>query len=141
MSRSTVVVVRCNACGGTYTPVQADGMQYFHVCPPVEAVRVQQADGAIVIVPKRTRRVDTTDEKTGATITTIEYELPAGVTGTVIGDVALERGGARNENPHPTDRDRAGKAPMIAEGAGVTPIAAAPVEIVGFDEPVRTRTP
>lgn len=27
--------VRCKACGGVYTPVQADGSAYFHVCPPL----------------------------------------------------------------------------------------------------------
>jgi hypothetical protein len=25
---------RCNACGGEYFPVQADGIEYYHVCPP-----------------------------------------------------------------------------------------------------------
>ena len=27
------VQVRCNSCGGTYYPVQPDGMLYFHTCP------------------------------------------------------------------------------------------------------------
>lgn len=139
MARSAVTVVKCNACGGTYSPVQPDGMQYFHVCPPIDGLRVQQDDGTIIIVPKVSQTVEVIDEKTGTTITIVEYALPAVVTGDVIGEVALERDGARNENPHPTDRDRAGKAPMIAEGDGVTTLAAKPAEIVGFDEPVRAR--
>lgn len=26
---------KCNSCGGTYSPIQADGLQYFHTCPPI----------------------------------------------------------------------------------------------------------
>lgn len=28
--------VTCNSCGGTYPPVQADGLRYYHQCPPVQ---------------------------------------------------------------------------------------------------------
>jgi hypothetical protein len=28
-------MTQCKSCGGTYTPVQADGTQYFHRCPPL----------------------------------------------------------------------------------------------------------
>jgi hypothetical protein len=26
---------KCNACGGVYEPVQRDGTEYYHVCPPL----------------------------------------------------------------------------------------------------------
>lgn len=26
---------KCNACGGTYEPIQRDGSEYYHVCPPL----------------------------------------------------------------------------------------------------------
>lgn len=35
-------MVKCVSCNGVYTPVQADGTRYFHVCPPL----VTYVDGA-----------------------------------------------------------------------------------------------
>jgi hypothetical protein len=26
---------KCNSCGATYSPVQADGSRYFHACSPI----------------------------------------------------------------------------------------------------------
>lgn len=28
-------MTRCKSCGGTYVPVGADGLTYYHACPPV----------------------------------------------------------------------------------------------------------
>ncbi len=28
-----VVLLQCNACKAIYRPVQADGLEYYHVCP------------------------------------------------------------------------------------------------------------
>lgn len=30
-----VMSTKCNSCGGTYAPVQADGSRYFHACAPI----------------------------------------------------------------------------------------------------------
>jgi hypothetical protein len=27
--------LKCGTCGGTYQPIQADGLRYFHACSPV----------------------------------------------------------------------------------------------------------
>lgn len=27
------LMMRCNSCGGTYQPIQADGTEYYHSCP------------------------------------------------------------------------------------------------------------
>lgn len=35
--------VECLSCGGTYDDVLPDGMQYFHVCPPLGRVELQAA--------------------------------------------------------------------------------------------------
>lgn len=29
------MTTRCNSCGGTYAPTQADGSRYFHACAPI----------------------------------------------------------------------------------------------------------
>src|SRR4051812_30964027 len=119
MARPDVATLKCNTCGGEYPPVQADGMEYYHVCPPIDCVKVQRDDGSIVIVPRVTRTVEDKDPVTGAPMLRLEFVLPDGVTGDVIGEIGVERKGARNENPHPFDRDATGKATIIAEGAGV----------------------
>ena len=134
MARRDVAMVRCVTCGGEYAPVQPDGMQYFHVCPPIECVAVKQPDGSIAVVPRQTRTVEEDDPKTGEKIFRTEYVLPAGVEGDVIAERTVERKGARNENPHPFDRDAAGKATIIAEGEGVEAVAAPKVEIIGVSD-------
>lgn len=35
--------LRCLTCGGTYSPVLPDGMQYFHVCPPLSLPELTKA--------------------------------------------------------------------------------------------------
>lgn len=29
------MALKCQSCGGTYEPICADGVQYFHACPPL----------------------------------------------------------------------------------------------------------
>lgn len=46
-------MVECQACGGQYEPIQADGLQYFHRCAPLSAVELQAAvDAGKVSLPK-----------------------------------------------------------------------------------------
>jgi len=42
-------MLECQSCGGRYEPIQADGTQYFHRCPPLSAVELQKAvdDGRV----------------------------------------------------------------------------------------------
>lgn len=102
--------VKCNCCEGEYDTVQADGMAYFHRCPPMRGQKIRDDKGRIVIVPYSPDR----DPKD------------------VIEDVPVERANARNENPHPTRRDREGRPMMISEGLGVAPLDVQPVPIEGF---------
>jgi len=39
----------CQSCGGRYEPIQADGTEYYHRCPPLSAVELADAvaDGRI----------------------------------------------------------------------------------------------
>lgn len=140
MARSAVKIVECQTCGGRYTPTLPDGMQYFHECPPIAGVCVERDDGSRVIVPLKLRRVEAIDPETGAKTVIAEYELPPDVTGRVINEVAIDRQDARNENPHPTARDRAGRAPIISEGLGVAVVADKPIALEGFDGAVQPRT-
>lgn len=42
-----MATLKCNACGGEYDDVQADGVRYFHVCPPLQLVRVKLSNGTL----------------------------------------------------------------------------------------------
>lgn len=45
-------MVKCKACGGVFQPVQADGTQYFHACPPLSAAELDAAvTGGKVVLP------------------------------------------------------------------------------------------
>lgn len=52
--------VQCNSCGGIFRPVQADGMDYYHVCPTSRVVT-----GAVV------------DDVTGKVITAAVFSMTA----------------------------------------------------------------
>jgi len=130
--------VRCKTCGGEYDTTTPDGMAYFHHCPPIAAVKVQQKDGSLVLVPRVIEYVDEVDPDTGKTVKVPTYVLPAGVDGTVVEEVALERKDARNENPDPKRRDAQGKTLPIADGLGVDPIATPTLTKIGLDDALGT---
>lgn len=98
-------MVKCNACNGTYEPIGADGVRYFHVCPPLSAVELAAAVAAGKLV------------------------LPVGETAVeAVQRRSYHRANRRDENvPSTAERD-AGK--LKAIGADVTPIAAPPSPIV-----------
>lgn len=98
-------MVQCQSCGGTYSPVLADGTQYFHRCPPLSAVELAVA----VLKGKVT--------------------LPIGETvDDAISRRIYERNQVRDENLPSTKTTDAGK--MKAAGAGVLPVASAPAPVV-----------
>lgn len=91
-------MIQCNSCGGTYQPVQADGMLYFHRCPPLSLAELTTA------------------------VANGKVTLPNGETP----DVALtrrayERNALRDENLPGTKTSDAGK--MKLAGAGVVTVA------------------
>jgi len=54
---------RCNSCGGTYSDTQADGLGYYHQCPPeVITPSAFDAAGNITKPEKRDPRPDIRDE-------------------------------------------------------------------------------
>jgi hypothetical protein len=66
---------KCKACKGTYNPKQADGVAYFHACPPLSeaeakgtpAEAVLKAGGTVERADKRDEniRTDTTGKAIG----------------------------------------------------------------------------
>lgn len=88
-------MVKCNACGGVYEPLQADGLQYFHVCPPLSApeLAAKVAAGKIVLpgaetadeaVARRTyERANKRDENLKSTATKDAGSLKAVGDGTI----------------------------------------------------------
>lgn len=98
-------MLKCNACGGTYEPLQADGLQYFHVCPPLSRAELVAAVDAGKV------------------------QLPAGET---VDDAlrrrTYERGNKRDENLKSTAERDAGT--VKAEGAGVVDVPRPPAPVV-----------
>ena len=96
---------KCNACGGVYEPVLADGSLYFHACPPLSAAELAAA-------------------VTGGKLTLPVLETP---------DIAVtrrtyERATKRDENVRSTAPADAGS--MKTAGAGITPLAKPPSPVV-----------
>lgn len=98
--------LRCNACGGEYDDVLPDGMQYFHVCPPLSVGELEAAVAAGKV------------------------QLPAGETAAdAVTRRTYERANKRDETVEPSpDRDKPGR-PKRA-GAGVTRLPDRPSPIV-----------
>lgn len=98
--------LRCNACGGDYDTVLADGMLYFHVCPPLSAVEL------------------------AAAVTAGKVTLPNGETPEeAVTRRTYERASKRDENVEPSpDRDKPTR--LKKAGAGVTRVPDVPSPIV-----------
>jgi len=95
-------MVECQSCGGRYEPIQPDGMEYYHRCPPLSAAELEAAvkDGRVEL-PK--------DETAEIAVQRRTYE----------------RSNARDENRPSTAPRTPGE--MKAEGAGVVELDADPL--------------
>lgn len=91
-------MIQCNSCGGTYQPVQADGMQYFHRCPPLSLAELTAAVAAGKVTLSNGETVDIAFSRR-----------------------AYERNTLRDENLPGTKTSDAGK--MKLAGAGVVTVA------------------
>ena len=99
-------MVKCVTCGGVYEPVLADGLRYFHVCPPLSV-----AELAAAVQAGKVRLPD--DPATGAA------ETPE----IAVTRRTYERANARDEN---VTRDGLPK----SIGAGVQDLGKSPAPIV-----------
>lgn len=120
---------RCNACGGEYEELTAEGLLYFHSCPPITRVRV--------IRNGQDQRVDLADLQPSDVVSIVREgeqleiavsELRAG--DQRIGDVTRERPDRRDENSatiggeeEADDRMPRRRRRIKARGRGVTDVA------------------
>lgn len=94
---------KCLSCGATYEPVLADGMLYFHTCPPFSAPELRKAldAGTVRLTAAQQAALD-------AAILRDQDKLPAPGTQSqadqVFASFVVVRPGHRDEN---VDRDKA----------------------------------
>lgn len=111
---------KCNTCAGEYEPIQTDGTQYFHACPPLSRWEIEaQLEQRTIALPAR-------DAKRLEDATRLDAETPVARgeptrRERVLESLVVERPNKRDENvTGPATKDRA--APIRADGAGVTKI-------------------
>jgi hypothetical protein len=115
---------QCNACGGIYDDLGADGVAYYHVCPPITLVPVQRAGKAQLVPLTDLQGADEIVVQRGAERVQVPVEkaLPDDVR---LGDVQQRRDDHRDETPVPAVVDgKQGSAPRL-EGVGATEIVVA----------------
>lgn len=113
-------MVKCNVCGGTYEPIQRDGSQYFHACPPlsVAELRDQLQKKTVQLSAADQKRLDDATKLIDATDTP---QLAAARGDQVLASLTIERPNKRDENiigPGVDGQPAAQKAP----GTGVTKV-------------------
>ena len=112
---------RCESCQGEYHDVGADGMLYFHVCPPI--TRVQVTRGGSV------RTVDLADLQPTDTVTVQRGRNQVAILVSAlqaddvrVGDTTGARPEARDENTAPVGGTLEGRRRIKAPGRGATTI-------------------
>lgn len=118
---------QCNACGGIYDDLGADGVAYYHVCPPVTLVPVLRAGKAWLVPLTALDQADEIVVQRGAERVQVPVgkALPDDVR---LGDVQQRREDHRDETPVPAIVDgKQGSAPR-ADGVGATAIVVAAVD-------------
>ena len=87
---------QCTACGGVYEPLGADGVAYYHVCPPVTRVPVLRAGVAQLVDLAAVKLVDVVVvQRAGAKVQVAVALLAPG--DVRLGDVHVERPDHRDE--------------------------------------------
>lgn len=110
-------MVRCNVCGGTYEPMGADGLRYFHACAPATRRRVTRAGVPMDVPLPQVLPTDTvTVLRAGAPVPVLVSAIAKD--DVITGDTTVARAGARDENVQQIDLTKPGVAK--ADGAGVT---------------------
>lgn len=113
--------VQCEECGGTYDTVSADGVTYFHVCPPMHRIRVRFEDGREELLEARVAEHVAIAAGGVRHITrTFDPALPPGAE--FVAEELVRRPGHRDENLEP-DPDRPGKLRRRHDGRGTRPAA------------------
>lgn len=114
-------MVKCQSCGGIYEPVQADGMQYFHACPPLSLPELRDALAANTVQLSRldqmrlqeARQADLADPPAPDEVSSEE---------TVLRSLVVERPNRRDENVTGEIDPMTKRSRIRAEGAGTSPV-------------------
>lgn len=112
-------MVKCNTCGGVYEPTLADGMQYFHACPPLSEAEKRAAldAGTLILSRAAARRLEVAEAEDGKA--PVAAGEPSRVD-RVLAELVIERPRKRDENIVPGAFDDGERTRIKAEGAGVT---------------------
>jgi hypothetical protein len=113
-----IVMMQCRTCGGVYDQVGADGLTYYHACPPLSIAELRDAlaKKTLTLSPQQQQRLD------AATQLDAQTPLPADSPSRVesfLASLTVERPNKRDENVVPP-ANPGDKATMKAPGAGVT---------------------
>lgn len=93
-------MVKCLSCGAIYEPVLADGLQYFHACPPFAAHELQKAvkDGIVRLTAAQQAALDAAAQRD--TDNPPKPDTPSQVD-QVLASFVVRRPGHRDENIDP----------------------------------------
>lgn len=114
-------MVKCLSCGGTFTPILADGTQYFHACPTLAAHEIVTAidAGTLALSPADARRyqaaIDADTANPPAPGAPSRAEL-------VLLTLQIERPNKRDENVIVVPGEKGGRARAKADGLGVVDV-------------------
>jgi hypothetical protein len=92
-----VIVQQCKACGGVYESMLPDGMEYYHVCPPLSGAALAAAvdAGAVTLTKGQAAtlaRARAFDKVNPPPLDGVSQEVLE------LGRLAVSRPNARNEN-------------------------------------------
>lgn len=90
-------MVKCLSCGGVYEPVLADGMLYFHACPPFSAreLRAAVAAGTVRLTGTQQAALDAAEKRDQDKLPAPDVETQADQ---VFASFVVRRPGHRDEN-------------------------------------------
>jgi len=114
-------MVKCNTCGGIYDPVMADGMQYFHACPPLALHEVKRgvAEGTVQLTRLELLRLR---EAQDADVADPPAEGEVSREDEVLRSFVVERQNRRDENVTGEIDPESKRSRIRAEGAGTSPV-------------------
>lgn len=121
---------RCNTCKGEYADVGADGVPYFHACPPVIVVKTKDNIGTVREEPLRALAAFTLVQTNAERQALIAAGVDAATIRLEMGRRTAPRKDARDERTLRRDGARGETRVLVSEGRGVTEIAdATPPEL------------
>lgn len=116
-------MVECQTCGGRYEPVLADGLQYFHACPPlaVHEIKARLDDGTLRLSRADAARLQAAQDADRADPPEVDADSRADG---FLRTLTIERPEKRDENVRPGAADKRPADRIKAAGRGVVDVPA-----------------